>query len=74
MAASLACTDFSLYLCSLFPPRLTTLHTAATTTKEVHGSRGFFECLDDFKFALPEYMHLGIIHKGKNIKPSLSGF
>lgn len=74
IAASLACTYFSLYLCSLFPTWLTTLHTAAITTKELHGSCCIFECLDNFKFAVPEYVHLGITHIGKNIKPSLCEF
>lgn len=66
IAASLACIYFPLYLFSLFPPQLTTLHLSAT--KEVHGSCCFFECLDDFKFAAPEYMHLGITHTEKKNK------
>lgn len=69
IAASLACTYFPLYSCTLFLPQLTTLHIAVITAKEVHGVHCcFFECLENFKFAVPEYTHLGITHIGKKYK------
>lgn len=80
-ASVAACTTSVLCLYSLLlasaRPSLAAPQTAAPASEDVHpeGYRGcFFEGLEDFKFVVTEYTHLGISHveKEKKDKPVCS--